>query len=277
MAASLSARVGSISDNRCGAGGREALQRLPPQSCPLCHSALPASTAVAPAPPGSAPAFLSHQHLQEQAAQLALAPRLPGSRGPPSPPHVSLRPPLARRLGGWHSYRASKAALNQLFKCAALEFERKRQPVAAILLHPGTCDTELSKPFQRVRTGTRTRARPPLPAGVRLGLGDAPWVLAHGTSAASGLPLPSPQNVPPRGAVQPESCSRRLPALPPPTPTHNVPPVLPLGSPQPTQNVPPEKLFSRERAVRQLLAVIDGASMADSGRFYDWEGKEVEW
>ena len=56
-----------------------------------------------------------------------------------------------------------------------------------------------------------------------------------------------------------------------------MPPVLPLGSPQPTQNVPPEKLFSRERAVRQLLAVIDGASMADSGRFYDWEGKEVEW
>ncbi|XVF23041.1 hypothetical protein REPUB_Repub13aG0003700 [Reevesia pubescens] len=47
------------------------------------------------------------------------------------------------RLGGWHSYRASKAALNQL------EFARKKDPVACILLHPGTVDTDLSRPFQR--------------------------------------------------------------------------------------------------------------------------------
>ena len=53
------------------------------------------------------------------------------------------------RLGGWHSYRASKSACNQLTKCAALEFERRQQKVAAILLHPGTCDTDLSKPFQK--------------------------------------------------------------------------------------------------------------------------------
>lgn len=43
------------------------------------------------------------------------------------------------------------------------------------------------------------------------------------------------------------------------------------------QNVPAEKLFSRQRAVQQLLAIVDGASMADSGRFFDWAGKEVEW
>lgn len=53
-------------------------------------------------------------------------------------------------LGGWYSYRASKAALNQLTKTAALEFARKKQAVACILLHPGTCDTDLSKPFQKV-------------------------------------------------------------------------------------------------------------------------------
>ena len=53
------------------------------------------------------------------------------------------------RLGGWYSYRSSKAALNQLTKCLALEIARKKYNTAAILLHPGTCDTDLSKPWHR--------------------------------------------------------------------------------------------------------------------------------
>ncbi|KAH9794760.1 NAD(P)-binding Rossmann-fold superfamily protein [Citrus sinensis] len=53
------------------------------------------------------------------------------------------------RLGGWHSYRASKAALNQLTKSVSVEFGRKKDPVICILLHPGTVDTDLSRPFQR--------------------------------------------------------------------------------------------------------------------------------
>ncbi|KAG4990357.1 hypothetical protein JHK87_023814 [Glycine soja] len=53
------------------------------------------------------------------------------------------------RLGGWHSYRSSKASLNQLSKTASLEFARRKDPVVCILLHPGTVDTDLSKPFQR--------------------------------------------------------------------------------------------------------------------------------
>jgi NAD(P)-dependent dehydrogenase (short-subunit alcohol dehydrogenase family) len=52
-------------------------------------------------------------------------------------------------LGGWHSYRASKAALNMLTVNAALEFARKKAGVAAIVLHPGTCETDLSAPFRR--------------------------------------------------------------------------------------------------------------------------------
>ncbi|KAI9197567.1 hypothetical protein LWI28_000783 [Acer negundo] len=44
------------------------------------------------------------------------------------------------RLGGWHSYRSSKAALNQLTKNVSVEFARKKDPVI-ILLHPGTVDT----------------------------------------------------------------------------------------------------------------------------------------
>jgi NAD(P)-dependent dehydrogenase (short-subunit alcohol dehydrogenase family) len=52
------------------------------------------------------------------------------------------------RLGGWHAYRASKAALNMLIRNYALEMAR-RAPEAIILgLHPGTVDTDLSKPFQ---------------------------------------------------------------------------------------------------------------------------------
>ncbi|XP_028800358.1 uncharacterized protein LOC114755660 isoform X2 [Neltuma alba] len=53
------------------------------------------------------------------------------------------------RLGGWHSYRSSKAALNQLTKTISVELARKKDPIACILLHPGTVDTDLSKPFQR--------------------------------------------------------------------------------------------------------------------------------
>jgi len=53
------------------------------------------------------------------------------------------------QLGGWYAYRSSKAALNQLTKTMAVEFSRKKPKVAAIALHPGTNDTDLSKPFQR--------------------------------------------------------------------------------------------------------------------------------
>ena len=52
------------------------------------------------------------------------------------------------RLGGWYSYRASKAALNMLVKTAAVEYERRAKNVRLLLFHPGTVDTNLSKPFQ---------------------------------------------------------------------------------------------------------------------------------
>lgn len=52
-------------------------------------------------------------------------------------------------LGGWHSYRASKTALNQLTKTISVELARKKDPVICLLLHPGTVDTDLSRPFQR--------------------------------------------------------------------------------------------------------------------------------
>lgn len=92
-------------------------------------------------------------------------------------------------LGGWHSYRASKAALNQLIRTIAIE-ERRRNPSAVVVaLHPGTVATRLSAPF--------------------------------------------------RGNVQ------------------------------------PGRLFAPDRAAVQLLDVLDELRGKDSGRLFDWEGKEI--
>lgn len=52
------------------------------------------------------------------------------------------------RLGGWHSYRASKAALNMLVANFAIELARTRPQAIAAALHPGTVDSPLSAPFQ---------------------------------------------------------------------------------------------------------------------------------
>lgn len=52
------------------------------------------------------------------------------------------------RLGGWYGYRGSKSALNMMVKSAAIELKRKQKSWQFILFHPGTTDTELSKPFQ---------------------------------------------------------------------------------------------------------------------------------
>lgn len=53
------------------------------------------------------------------------------------------------RLGGWYSYRASKAALNQLVRTAAIELHRRNRDAICIALHPGTVDTKLSSAFAR--------------------------------------------------------------------------------------------------------------------------------
>ena len=52
------------------------------------------------------------------------------------------------RLGGWYAYRASKAALNQLMRTLSVELARANPNACVATLHPGTVDTDLSKPFQ---------------------------------------------------------------------------------------------------------------------------------
>ena len=53
------------------------------------------------------------------------------------------------KIGGWYSYRTSKAAANMLIKSAAIEFKRSAKNIKLISFHPGTTDTPLSKPFQK--------------------------------------------------------------------------------------------------------------------------------
>ncbi|RDX37262.1 SDR family NAD(P)-dependent oxidoreductase [Kangiella sp. HD9-110m-PIT-SAG07] len=94
-------------------------------------------------------------------------------------------------LGGWYSYRASKAALNQIIKTLSIEASRRFKHCSVIAIHPGTTDTNLSEPFQA--------------------------------------------------------------------------------------NVPAEKLFTPEFAINKMMAVIEKVGLVDSGKFYAWDGQEIEW
>ena len=52
------------------------------------------------------------------------------------------------RTGGWYAYRSAKAAQNMMLRCLSLEWVRRFPLATVTLLHPGTTDTDLSKPFQ---------------------------------------------------------------------------------------------------------------------------------
>ncbi|MDF1734201.1 MAG: SDR family oxidoreductase [Minwuia sp.] len=51
------------------------------------------------------------------------------------------------RLGGWTSYRAAKAALNQIIRTQSVELHRRNPEGICVALHPGTVATRLSAPF----------------------------------------------------------------------------------------------------------------------------------
>ena len=72
------------------------------------------------------------------------------------------------RLGGWYAYRASKAALNMLMKCAAIELSRNRPESVVLSLHPGTVVTSLSDPF----AGNKERLAPVQSAQMMLNVLD---------------------------------------------------------------------------------------------------------
>ena len=72
-------------------------------------------------------------------------------------------------LGGWYSYRASKAALNMLWKTASIEVGRQHKEAVCLALHPGTVETALSDPF----AGKRQRLSPQESANMLLAVMDA--------------------------------------------------------------------------------------------------------
>lgn len=59
-------------------------------------------------------------------------------------------------LGGWYSYRAAKAALNQVVRTASVELKRKKPQALCVAMHPGTVNTGLSAPF--AKTGLQVQS-----------------------------------------------------------------------------------------------------------------------
>lgn len=51
------------------------------------------------------------------------------------------------KLGGWYSYRASKAALNMFMKTISIEYSRRKMNTKVLSIHPGTTLTKLSEPY----------------------------------------------------------------------------------------------------------------------------------
>lgn len=80
-------------------------------------------------------------------------------------------------LGGWYGYRASKAALNQLVHTAAIELARRNPDASCVLLHPGTVDTPLSRPFAKRGLDVRPSA---------MAAADLIGVMDHLTASDSG-------------------------------------------------------------------------------------------
>jgi len=114
--------------------------------------------------PEKALAQLSAEALQRSFAINAIAPILLFQA---LLPHLASRAPAVlaslsarvgsigdNQLGGWYSYRAAKAAQNQLLRTLAVELRRTHPKASCICLHPGTVDTPLSAPFKaRVPAG----------------------------------------------------------------------------------------------------------------------------
>jgi NAD(P)-dependent dehydrogenase (short-subunit alcohol dehydrogenase family) len=62
------------------------------------------------------------------------------------------------RLGGWYTYRAAKAALNQFVRTASIELARTHPRAICVSLHPGTVATTLSAPFAKAGLDVATPA-----------------------------------------------------------------------------------------------------------------------
>ena len=51
------------------------------------------------------------------------------------------------KIGGWYSYRAAKAALNQIIHTGAIELARTHKQAVCVALHPGTVQTPFTAKY----------------------------------------------------------------------------------------------------------------------------------
>ncbi len=94
------------------------------------------------------------------------------------------------RFGGWHAYRASKAALNMILRNFAIELGRTHLQAVVAALHPGTVTTDLSAPFTGSRDGQRLFT-PTEAAGYLLSVIDGLTPAESGKAFAwDGQPIP---------------------------------------------------------------------------------------
>lgn len=91
-------------------------------------------------------------------------------------------------LGGWYAYRASKAALNQLVRTAAIELRRRAPQALCVAVHPGTVDTGLSAPF--AKRGLNVQAPAEAAARLLAGLQRLGLEANGGFFDPDGQPLP---------------------------------------------------------------------------------------
>lgn len=90
-------------------------------------------------------------------------------------------------LGGWVSYRASKAALNQIVRCGALELGRRNPSAIVVALHPGTIKTPLTEKYAR---GRYTASAEDAAQAMLNVLGDLPKAANGGFYDYAGKPVP---------------------------------------------------------------------------------------
>ena len=86
-------------------------------------------------------------------------------------------------LGGWYSYRASKASLNQLIHTASIELRRQRPEAICVAFHPGTVDTRLAAPFRKAGLdlqSPKVAAERLIAAMEQLGVDDSGGFFDHG-------------------------------------------------------------------------------------------------
>ena len=143
------------------------------------------------------------------------------------------------RLGGWYSYRMSKAAMNQFTKTFSLEAARDK--CFAVSLHPGTVDTALSEPFQRG-----------VPAGK---------LFTKDFCASRLFSLCVVNVVAAQETEMPGSCPMPMP-------------VLLCWWPLDTKG---QVCAACVSLLCRMLAIVDAVDKDRTGGFFDWDGKAVPW